>query len=124
VLFSILFSRLFTQLGLPPHGGLALANSLATALEMIGLLVFMRRRLGGLEGKKIIQGSLQAVAAALVMGLGLAAWLIFTTGRPAWMAVAGGLLTGAVLYGVSVLGLGIPEARSLVRVLKRRLNFS
>jgi len=38
--------------------------------------------------------------------------------------VAGGLLTGAVLYGVSVLGLGIPEARSLVRMLKRSLNFS
>ena len=124
VLFSIAFSRLFMRLGWAPHGGLALANSLATALEMIGLLVFMRRRLGGLEGKKIIQGSLQAVAAALVMGLGLAAWLIFTTGRPAWMAVAGGLLTGAVLYGVSVLGLGIPEARSLVRMLKRSLNFS
>ena len=37
---------------------------------MTGLLFFMRRRLGGIEGKKIWQGSLQAAAAALVMGGG------------------------------------------------------
>ena len=35
------------QIGWMPHGGLALANSLATALEMVGLWYFMRRRLAG-----------------------------------------------------------------------------
>jgi putative peptidoglycan lipid II flippase len=48
--FSLLFSALFTGWGLPPHGGLALANSLATFLEMVGLLYLMRRRLNGLGG--------------------------------------------------------------------------
>jgi putative peptidoglycan lipid II flippase len=32
------------------HGGLALANSTATILEMVGLLLLIRRRLEGLEG--------------------------------------------------------------------------
>ena len=47
--FSFLFSAWFERLGWMPHGGLALANSLATALEMVGLLYFMRRRLDGLR---------------------------------------------------------------------------
>ena len=54
LVFSLAFSALFTWLGWMPHGGLALANSLATFLEMVGLLVFMRRRLGGLEGRRIL----------------------------------------------------------------------
>lgn len=33
-----------------PHGGLALANSFATALEATALFIFMRKRLNGIEG--------------------------------------------------------------------------
>jgi len=43
VVFSFAFAALFKQIGWMPHGGLALANSLATALETIALLVLMRR---------------------------------------------------------------------------------
>ena len=50
VVFSILFSRLFVALGWMPLGGLALANSLATALEASVLLIVMRKRLNGIEG--------------------------------------------------------------------------
>jgi len=49
VLFSILFSRYFESIGWYPLGGLALANSFATALEAIALFIFMRRRLNGIE---------------------------------------------------------------------------
>ena len=122
VLFSILFSNLFTRLGWAPHGGLALANSLATLLEMVGLLVFMRRRLNGLEGKHIFKGSLQALAAALVMSLGLVAWMSLAGGSSVWLVVGGGLLVAAVLYGLCMLGLRIPEALSLVRLISRRIN--
>jgi putative peptidoglycan lipid II flippase len=44
VVFSYAFSALFTRLGWMPHGGLALANSIATTLEMAGLLILMRRK--------------------------------------------------------------------------------
>jgi putative peptidoglycan lipid II flippase len=50
VIFSFVFIRLFSQNGWMPHGGLALANSLATALEATALFIFMRRRLKGMEG--------------------------------------------------------------------------
>lgn len=124
VLFSILFSNLFTRLGWAPHGGLALANSLATFLEMAGLLVFMRRRLGGLEGKYILKGSQQALTASLPMALGLATWLFFTGDRPAWIAAGGGLAIGSLLYALCALGMRIPEALSLMDALQRRLNLS
>jgi putative peptidoglycan lipid II flippase len=124
VLFSLAFSALFTRLGWPPHGGLALANTLATALEAVGLLVFMRRRLHGLEGRRILQGSLQALAASLVMGLGLAAWLRFSGALPVWLVVGGGLVVGGLLFGLVVLALKNAEALALLRLLKRRLGFA
>ena len=50
IIFSLAFAALFSRLGLPPHGGLALANTVATTLEMGLLLFLMRRRLNGLDG--------------------------------------------------------------------------
>jgi putative peptidoglycan lipid II flippase len=124
VLFSLAFSALFTSLGWPPHGGLALANTLATALEAVGLWVFMRRRLNGLEGRRILQGSLQALAASLVMGLGLVAWLRLSANFSAWVIVGGGLVVGGLLFGLVVLALKNAEALSLLRLVKRRLGIS
>ena len=57
VIFSFLFPALSLQrIGWMPHGGLALANSLATAIEAPVLLVLMRRRLAGLTGRRSPRG--------------------------------------------------------------------
>jgi len=47
-LFSFAFVALFSRIGWMPHGGLALANSFATALEAVALFVVMRKRLNGI----------------------------------------------------------------------------
>jgi putative peptidoglycan lipid II flippase len=52
------------------HGGLALANSTATILEMVGLLLIIKRRLEGLEGGRLLGSTLRTVLAA-----GLMLWL-------------------------------------------------
>jgi putative peptidoglycan lipid II flippase len=122
LIFSIAFSSLFWRLGLPPHGGLALANSLATALEMAGLLVLMRRRLGGLEGPRILQGLGQAALATLLMSLGLWAWLGLSSNLPVWLIVAGGLLLGASGYALVILAAEVGEAKELLRALRQRLQ--
>jgi putative peptidoglycan lipid II flippase len=122
LLFSILFSAWFERLGWMPHGGLALANSLATALEMIGLLYFMRRRLHGLDGHFLMSGVWPAILATLVMSLALWGWLAALQGRSIWLVAAGGVLLGGVVYGIGVLGLGVTEARSLVRAVSARLR--
>ena len=46
-----------------PHGGLALANSLATALEAIVLFIVMRKRLNGIEGNHIMRGVIPSAIA-------------------------------------------------------------
>ncbi len=122
ILFSFVFLALFRQWGWLPHGGLALANSLATALEMIGLLVLMHRKLGGLEGRRVWSGVLNSLLAALAMGLALASWLALGGNLPNWLVTGGGMLLGGLVYGLVMLALGASEARGLLQALRRRLR--
>jgi putative peptidoglycan lipid II flippase len=123
LLFSFLFSAWFERLGWMPHGGLALANSLATALEMVGLLFFMRRRLNGLDGRFLMAGVWPAILATLIMSLALLGWLAVLPGRSLWLLAAGGVLLGGGVYALGVLGLGVAEAKSLISIVRARLGF-
>jgi putative peptidoglycan lipid II flippase len=123
VVFSFAFSALFERVGWMPHGGLALANSLATALEMVGLLVLMRRRLDGLEGRRVWGAAVQGGGAALLMSLALWGWVTWLAGRSAWLVGGGGVLLGGLVYGLGVLVLGVPEVRGVLRAVRRRVGF-
>ena len=72
---SLALPPLFESLGWLPHGGLALANSLATTLELLGLLWIIRGRLQGLEEQRSRLTILRSTAAAALMGLALGALL-------------------------------------------------
>src|SRR6185295_17686955 len=96
VVFSLAFARLFSQIGWMPHGGLALANSLATALEATALFVFMRRRLNGIEGSHIGRGFIASALATLGMGIGLLFWSQATLSMPRWFVALGGVALGAI----------------------------
>jgi putative peptidoglycan lipid II flippase len=122
IAFSFLFMALFRSWGWMPHGGLALANSLATALEMTGLLVLMRRKLGGLESRRILGSLVHGGLGALAMSLALVGWLALTPGYAPWLVACGGVLLGGLVYGLVMLALGVPAARSLLQGLRRRLN--
>lgn len=120
VVFSIAFSTLFARLGWMPHGGLALANSLATALEMTALLVLMRRRLHGLEGWRITRGLLQAAAATL--GMSAAIWLWSRAVAAVWLLGLGGVALGALIYFAVIWALKVPELGLLMAGITRRLK--
>jgi putative peptidoglycan lipid II flippase len=120
VLFSYAFSALFIRLGWLPHGGLALANSLATGLEAGGLFLLMRRRLDGLNGPMILEGMLKASLATLAMWLCLWAWIAWTQGRATWLVVGGGLMIGMVVFAASIALLGVSEFKIVLGALKRR----
>jgi putative peptidoglycan lipid II flippase len=122
VVFSLLFSAWFTRIGWMPHGGLALANSLATGLEAAGLWFLMRHRLGGLEGRRILKGSSQAILATAAMVLVVWAWMGLTNGRQAWLVGGIGAILGGLVYGVVVLGLKVPEVQSVLNLLRRKLK--
>jgi len=68
LLLSLLFSTLFSNLGWMPHGGLALANSTATAVESVILLILMKKKLDGINGKTIAETIVKSVLASAGMG--------------------------------------------------------
>jgi putative peptidoglycan lipid II flippase len=122
ILFSLLFTNWFARIGWMPHGGLALANSLATALEAIWLFTLMRRKLKGLEGQRIFKGAIQAVGATLVMSLVLWGWLGVTNSQMVWLVGVGGVLLGGAVYGICVLLLRVPEAKSVLNIVVQKLK--
>ena len=111
VVLSIGLAAWFGRMGWMPHGGLALALTISTTLEMVALLVLMRRRLGGLEGRRILLGLGQAGLGSLVMGVGIWFWLSFSYAL--WLAVLG-VVVGGVIYGVVMVGLRVEEVEGVM----------
>jgi putative peptidoglycan lipid II flippase len=124
VLFSILFSRWFAQIGWLPLGGLALANSLATALEAAALFIFIRRRLKGIEGRFLADGFVRCAAAALGMALGLWFWIQAMGEMNRWIVVLGGVVLGGVIYLLGVLLLRVREVQLIAGMIMQRLRRS
>jgi putative peptidoglycan lipid II flippase len=122
VIFSLLFSSLFTQLGWAPHGGLALANSAATALEGILLLAILGRRFTDWNLSISIKGVGSMVIASAVMGFALYGWQVWLGGSPAWMTTLGGFILGLGVYLLASFGLGTIEPRSAMDILLRRVR--
>jgi putative peptidoglycan lipid II flippase len=121
VLLSILFSRLFNAIGWMPHGGLALANSLATFLEALTLLFFMRRRLSGLEGRLLLNGTLKALLAGAIMSAVLAGWMQVMQGAGSWLVTLGGMAIGVLVYVIGLWLLRTPELAKVIGFLRRKI---
>lgn len=121
VVFSILFSRWFAQIGWIPVGGLALANSLATALEATALFIFMRKRLNGIEGMSIADGAWRVGLAGMGMGIGLWMWIQATGGMNRWLVALGGIMIGSAIFLAGVVILKVPEVKALAGAVTRRL---
>lgn len=110
------------------HGGLALANSTATIIEMLALLWLMRRRLGGLEESQIGASLTRTAAAAMITGGALVIWLSWLPNAASWVnrlplgwvAGFGGLLVAGVVYAGSGWLLGHPELQASWRLIRRR----
>lgn len=104
------------------HGGLALANTTATTLEMVFLLWLLRGRMGGLEGRRlagtIVRSGLSAAAMAAALWLWLA-WLP-GSGLSVWVVALGGMALAAAVYlGASAL-MRSQELRDARRMLPAR----
>ena len=121
-LFSFGFSALFSFAGWMPHGGLALANSLATALEAIILFVYMRRRLGGIDGSYLTDGVIRFGTASLIMAAVIGAWMYLAGDMNPWLMGIGGVTVGGLAYGGSMVVLKVTEIQMLFGFLKKRFT--
>jgi putative peptidoglycan lipid II flippase len=119
---SLVFAPLFERIGWMPHGGLALAVSVSTALEVTTLFSIMRKRLNGIHGTEIAKGLGAAAIGTLGMVAALVFWLQFTGSAPAALTTLGGVAIGGAIYGLVLILLRVPEVHNLFQGIKRRLS--
>ncbi len=120
---SFAFAALFRAWGWMPHGGLALANTVATSIEAVLLMVLIRRRLRGFPWRAVGDGLLRSGLAAGLMGVGVAAfWARFGGPGPRWGPTLAALALGAGLYALAAAALAPQErawAWAQLRALRR-----
>ncbi|MGI6741147.1 MAG: murein biosynthesis integral membrane protein MurJ [Brevefilum sp.] len=122
IAFSLWFSALFVRAGWMPHGGLALANSLATALESGVLLILMKKRLKGIEGVSIWQGVGVSLVGTALMAAVVLGWQVLVGTRSNFLTVLGGLGLGLAAYIGLLWVLKVSELRGMVQVIRNRFR--
>jgi len=118
---SLLFSSLFASVGWLPHGGLALAVSLSTSLEVLILFLIIRRRLEGIDGVEIGKALGFSTIGTLAMAFALLLWMQVSTGFSNTLVALGGVALGLVTYAVGLLVLRVPELHALLIKIRSRL---
>jgi putative peptidoglycan lipid II flippase len=120
IALSLALPPVFESAGWQAHGGLALANTLATTLELAGLVWLVRGRLDGLEGVHSLPNLLRVTAAAVMMGVALAALQAGMHDANALLVGALGITTGVGVYVGAAWLMGVRELRLVGDILLRR----
>lgn len=121
ILLSILLGSLFLRIGWLAIGGLALANSIATGLESIVLLIILRKRMNGLEGRKIFILLVKVTVAVSLMGIAIG-WLVNSVALSDGVTLVIGAILGGGLYAGLLLALRVEDFTVLVKYFMRKLN--
>jgi putative peptidoglycan lipid II flippase len=125
VILSLALMRVIGQPGSlvrGPFGGLALANTLATTLEALALLILLRPRVGGLDGPRLGRAVLKSGAACAGMGLALWAMLPLIDRLGVTVGTLGAIAVGGAIYAGLALLLRSDEARMFTRLLVARIR--
>ncbi|MGQ9851002.1 MAG: murein biosynthesis integral membrane protein MurJ [Aggregatilineaceae bacterium] len=127
IALSLVLIRVFgyphsTDFAHGPFGGLALAMSLATAVECSALWLILRRRIGALDERRVLGGVARTLLASGVMALAVWVWLAIWPQTPAWWRAVGGTTVGAGVFWAGAWLLGVEQARSLPSALWRRVR--
>ncbi len=124
MIVNIIFSVILMRTPLE-HGGLALALSLASTLQLFMLIFLLRKRLGGIEGRVVVGSMLRSFISASFMG----ACIYFLTIKVLVGTLTGGIFTlalgilviicaGLIIYFISAYFLGSKELSSLIKTFK------
>jgi len=120
IVFSVILMRTPLE-----HGGLALALSLASTLQLFMLIFLLRKRLGGIEGRVVIGSMVRSFLSSLIMGacIYLLAFKVLACTLNSglsilalWILIV--VCTGLFVYFVSAHVLGSKELSSLIKALK------
>ncbi len=114
IILSLILGPVFLRIGWLAIGGLALANSIATGLESIVLLIILRKRLNGLEGRKIFQLLWKVLLSVTWMGIALW-WLVDFTNLSNGLKLVTGTFAGAGIFAISLLVFRVEDFTVLVK---------
>jgi putative peptidoglycan lipid II flippase len=108
------------------HGGIALALSLASAVQFVLLVIFLKSRVRVLDLHRVFVSAVKCLAASLGMGgviyLARVTWLVSGPDTALWTSIihlAGLVVLGILLYFIGMAILGSGELRSLLGTLRR-----
>jgi putative peptidoglycan lipid II flippase len=104
------------------HGGLALANSLAISAEVVVLMLILRKRWDGVEGRQMLAALARVVAATLAMSVVVygVVWFAERSGLAPLLVVGAGAAAGGLVYFVAGLLLRIEGLRWAFRAIAGR----
>jgi len=105
-----------------PIGGLALAMSIATAIESTVLWIILRGRIGGLDERRVLSGAARTLASAGAMALVAWAFLAALPDLHALVRAVGAAGAGAAAFWSAALLLGVDEAEAVPRMVLARLH--
>jgi len=118
VALSFTLPGVFGPRGWPRHAGLALANAVATLLELVLLMALVWQRMDGLEGRKVLTTIVKSVGAALTMGITLMAWQAALSGTNPLMVGGGGIVLGLGIYIGAAFLLRTQELRAVMGLMR------
>jgi putative peptidoglycan lipid II flippase len=119
VVLSLILANLFRGMDLPPFGGLALANSIATGIETAVLYGLLAQRVPELNLRQTLAAAVKSSLACVVMTVAIWLWLNFLGNGivAALFAIAAGI---AVYFGAAWL-LHSDETEFALEIVQARL---
>ncbi len=102
--------------------GLALANTIAALTEMTLLIVMIRKRLGGLDDRRLVISTVKTTLASVVMGVAVWGFLGATVTTSAFIRTMGGMAIGAGVFFVVAWLLRSEELHTALGMVLRRLH--
>lgn len=119
VALSLTLPSTFGRAGWPLFAGLALANSIATLLELAALMMLIRCRISGVEGRRMLTAFARSGLATLAMGAALVGWQAWLPDAGTLALGGGGIVLGVAVYLGAALLLRAEEPRAVLGLIRR-----
>ncbi|WP_206812077.1 murein biosynthesis integral membrane protein MurJ [Paradesulfitobacterium ferrireducens] len=110
------------------QGGVALATSISAFLNMFILFYLLRKRLGGIDGRRILSAWIRTAVASIVMGIVITGWSAFLTGLigvsklSALVVLLSGTGLGVLVFAGAARLLGLEEMSQAAGLVRKRFG--
>jgi putative peptidoglycan lipid II flippase len=105
--------------------GIVAATAIATGASVIAQSVILRRDLGGIELRRLVESTIRiTIASALLAGVSYGVWSVLddALGRDTisqMISLGTALLAGAAVYFAAILAMRVPEGEQILRLVRR-----